>query len=297
MPAASAIRASATLSRQLACQRSGTIVTARPDEQFAPNRPILRRCRCTCPRVRASTGRSLVSTVVLQRPGPKPIFLRWPFRSASEDRRDRLPKTLARHDESTRGDRRTGSERKNRCGAGAGSSARTPLPRYRRDVPRRRVSRAAQRRRSRQRAGDSLVPRPAPDPARRRRAASAGYRVEIDGVDTGTKLFDPEVSSAVSTVAALPGVRTALVAEQRAIAREGPVVMAGPRHRHGRAARRALQVLSHGVGRRASRPPGQRIRRARPRRRASTRCASRSSSATGSMKTGPPRRCARPTTR
>jgi cytidylate kinase len=57
--------------------------------------------------------------------------------------------------------------------------------------------------------------------------ASAGYRVEIDGVDTGTKLFDPEVSSAVSTVAALPGVRTALVAEQRAIAREGPVVMAG----------------------------------------------------------------------
>jgi cytidylate kinase len=57
--------------------------------------------------------------------------------------------------------------------------------------------------------------------------ASAGYRVEIDGNDTGTKLFDPEVSSAVSTVAALPGVRTALVAEQRAIAQEGPVVMAG----------------------------------------------------------------------
>jgi cytidylate kinase len=58
-------------------------------------------------------------------------------------------------------------------------------------------------------------------------AASAGYRVEIDGVDTGSKLFDPEVSSAVSTVAALPGVRAALVAEQRAIAHEGPVVMAG----------------------------------------------------------------------
>ena len=57
--------------------------------------------------------------------------------------------------------------------------------------------------------------------------ASAGYRVEIDGADTGMKLFDPEVSSAVSTVAALPGVRTALVTEQRAIAREGPVVMAG----------------------------------------------------------------------
>jgi CMP/dCMP kinase len=57
--------------------------------------------------------------------------------------------------------------------------------------------------------------------------ASAGYRVEIDGADTGTKLFDPEVSSAVSTVAALPGVRTAMVTEQRAMADEGPVVMAG----------------------------------------------------------------------
>ena len=58
-------------------------------------------------------------------------------------------------------------------------------------------------------------------------ATSAGYRVEIDGADTGTKLFDPEVSSAVSTVAALPGVRSAMVAEQRTIAAEGPVVMAG----------------------------------------------------------------------
>jgi cytidylate kinase len=57
--------------------------------------------------------------------------------------------------------------------------------------------------------------------------ASAGYRVEIDGADTGTRLFDPEVSSAVSTVAALPGVRSAMVAEQRKIAAEGPVVMAG----------------------------------------------------------------------
>jgi cytidylate kinase len=56
---------------------------------------------------------------------------------------------------------------------------------------------------------------------------SAGYRVEIDGADTGTRLFDPEVSSAVSTVAALPGVRRAMVAEQRKIAEEGPVVMAG----------------------------------------------------------------------
>jgi cytidylate kinase len=56
---------------------------------------------------------------------------------------------------------------------------------------------------------------------------SAGYRVEIDGIDTGDKLFDPQVSAAVSTVAALPGVRAALVDEQRAIAKSGPVVMAG----------------------------------------------------------------------
>ena len=58
-------------------------------------------------------------------------------------------------------------------------------------------------------------------------AAGPGYRVEIDGADTGTQLFDPEVSSAVSTVAALGGVRAAMVEEQRAIAGEGPVVMAG----------------------------------------------------------------------
>jgi cytidylate kinase len=58
-------------------------------------------------------------------------------------------------------------------------------------------------------------------------SVAAGYRVEIDGSDTGTELFDPEVSSAVSTVAALPGVRAAMVDEQRAIAAEGPVVMAG----------------------------------------------------------------------
>jgi CMP/dCMP kinase len=58
-------------------------------------------------------------------------------------------------------------------------------------------------------------------------ASSLGYRIEIDGVDTGTRLFDPDVASAVSTVAALPGVRAAMVQEQRKIAHEGPVVMAG----------------------------------------------------------------------
>lgn len=61
-----------------------------------------------------------------------------------------------------------------------------------------------------------------PDESRR-----AGYRVEIDGVDTGNRLFDPHVNAAVSSVAALPGVRDAMVHEQRRIASEGPVVMAG----------------------------------------------------------------------
>src|SRR5262245_51446592 len=40
MPASSAMRASRRLSGQLPDQRSATFVTARPDEQFAPNRPI-----------------------------------------------------------------------------------------------------------------------------------------------------------------------------------------------------------------------------------------------------------------
>src|SRR5260221_7173375 len=41
MPTSSAILASLRLSGQLPDQRSGTSVTARPDEQFAPNKPIL----------------------------------------------------------------------------------------------------------------------------------------------------------------------------------------------------------------------------------------------------------------
>src|SRR5215468_6998328 len=41
MPTSSAILASLRLSGQLPDQRSGTSVTARPDEQLAPNRPIL----------------------------------------------------------------------------------------------------------------------------------------------------------------------------------------------------------------------------------------------------------------
>src|SRR5690349_19065707 len=41
MPASSAMRASRRLSGHEPDQRSGTSVTARPDEQFGPNKPIL----------------------------------------------------------------------------------------------------------------------------------------------------------------------------------------------------------------------------------------------------------------
>jgi len=56
---------------------------------------------------------------------------------------------------------------------------------------------------------------------------TAGYRVLIDGTDTGERLFDPDVAAAVSSVAALAAIRHELVARQRVIAEEGPVVMAG----------------------------------------------------------------------
>ena len=58
-------------------------------------------------------------------------------------------------------------------------------------------------------------------------AATAGYRVMIDARDTGQRLFDPDVASAVSSVAALPAIRAELIQRQRAIAAQGPVVMAG----------------------------------------------------------------------
>ncbi|HEV3087472.1 MAG TPA: (d)CMP kinase [Candidatus Elarobacter sp.] len=58
-------------------------------------------------------------------------------------------------------------------------------------------------------------------------AARAGYRIVIDGYDTGERLFDPDVSAAVSIVATLARVRHELVDRQRAIAAQGPVVMAG----------------------------------------------------------------------
>ncbi|MGB8267936.1 MAG: (d)CMP kinase [Candidatus Velthaea sp.] len=57
--------------------------------------------------------------------------------------------------------------------------------------------------------------------------SESGYRVEIDGTDMALRLFDPDVASVVSSVAAFGRVRERMVAAQREIAREGPVVMAG----------------------------------------------------------------------
>src|SRR4030081_3806426 len=47
-------------------------------------------------------------------------------------------------------------------------------------------------------------------------AATAGYRVLIDGRGTGERLFDPDVAAAVSTVSARPAIRKELVGRQRA---------------------------------------------------------------------------------
>jgi cytidylate kinase len=58
-------------------------------------------------------------------------------------------------------------------------------------------------------------------------AAANGYRVLVDGLDVTTRLTQPDVTAAVSTVAAAPNVRAALVERQRAIAATEPVVMAG----------------------------------------------------------------------
>jgi cytidylate kinase len=58
-------------------------------------------------------------------------------------------------------------------------------------------------------------------------STTAGYRVLVDGRNTGERLFNPDVAAAVSSVAALPAIRTDLVERQRAIAAKGPVVMAG----------------------------------------------------------------------
>lgn len=51
--------------------------------------------------------------------------------------------------------------------------------------------------------------------------------VRVDGQDATPFLRSPEVERAVSLVSRIPGVREALVALQRRVARGGPIVMAG----------------------------------------------------------------------
>lgn len=58
-------------------------------------------------------------------------------------------------------------------------------------------------------------------------AAPDGDRLLLDGEDVGGRLRSAEVDSVVAAVSAVGGVRRALVAQQRAIAADGAVVMAG----------------------------------------------------------------------
>jgi cytidylate kinase len=53
------------------------------------------------------------------------------------------------------------------------------------------------------------------------------YTVLADGVDVTWAIRTPQVDTNVSPVSAYPGVRRALVAQQRRVAAEGPVVMVG----------------------------------------------------------------------
>jgi cytidylate kinase len=58
-------------------------------------------------------------------------------------------------------------------------------------------------------------------------SAPAGYRVLVDDDDVTARLTLPDVTAAVSSVAAAPTIRAALVDRQRTIAAAEPVVMAG----------------------------------------------------------------------
>ena len=65
----------------------------------------------------------------------------------------------------------------------------------------------------------------APPPAHPGQAG--GDRLLVDGRDVTDRLRSPEVESGVSLVAKVSGVRSALVKRQRAVARQGPIVMVG----------------------------------------------------------------------
>ena len=55
----------------------------------------------------------------------------------------------------------------------------------------------------------------------------SGERLLVDGQDVTDLLFEPLVDQGASTVAAISGVRKALVHQQREIAEDGPIVMTG----------------------------------------------------------------------
>ena len=55
----------------------------------------------------------------------------------------------------------------------------------------------------------------------------AGDRLLVDGEDITDHLREPDIERGVSLVAKVPGVRRAMVSQQRSIASEGPVVMVG----------------------------------------------------------------------
>ena len=58
-------------------------------------------------------------------------------------------------------------------------------------------------------------------------SGEGGDMLVVDGQDVTDQLRDPKVERGVSLVAKVPGVRSAMVGQQRAMAREGPIVMAG----------------------------------------------------------------------
>lgn len=57
--------------------------------------------------------------------------------------------------------------------------------------------------------------------------ASGSTRILVDGRDVTARLRERAVEDAVSAYSAIPGVREALVAHQRAVAREGAFILAG----------------------------------------------------------------------
>ena len=59
------------------------------------------------------------------------------------------------------------------------------------------------------------------------RLGDGGQRVSVDSVDVTSRLRAPEVDAAVSAVARVGGVRRAMVAQQRATAEGGDVIMVG----------------------------------------------------------------------